>query len=683
MNLIPKSKGAKDINGKRRAKIRKTVRHPLTFITAASLLASCSMIDEDLLPCAPMPNSFVTVSYKYDYNMYREDSVDSHVGSVYLYVFDKDSLFLFRDSIYRAIEYPDGNVNNFAKDYDSTTFAPGHKYLLVAMAQGNHEGYDASLSSPGFVLEKRLEPGDHISEFKVKLDRNDDGEADFGEFNYKDAYGNPQVMLDTLWSTKPGEIQTLDIPYIEYTPRVEAYEDFHQDITIPLMRITNYIKVNLVHENFTSNSNPDLYNFYIDFPEGNGVIDFTGGTHPFEPLRYHTLRKTMQVYQQKSQGSEYIPSFDTRADDNTYSVTAEFGVSRLLDADGSSLKIVNSKTGEIIAQIGGPDDDGFSTWLANYFRSSYNNQEFLDREYNWTIDIKLKDSGVVDDPGNRDPNNPGGDDPNNPGGDDPNNPGGDDPNNPGGDDPNNPGGDDPNNPGGDDPNNPGGDDPNNPGGDDPNNPGGDDPNNPGGDDPNNPGGDDPNNPGGDDPNNPGGDDPNNPGCGDPDCNCPDCDCKPGDCDCGQGGCDCKPGGGCDCKPGGDCDCKPGGDCDCKPGGDCDCKPGGGCDCKPGGDCDCKPGGDCDCKPGGGCDCNPGGGCDCKPGGGCDCKPGGDCDCKPGDCDCNKPGGDDPNNPGGDGPGIDDPNNPGFDNVDWIQIGCNILGWGRRIFFYDL
>ena len=366
------------------------------------------MITEDLDPCAPAPHTYTIVTFDYSYNMKNENWFDNHAGSVYLYVFDEDGTFLLRREKTKN-DMPSNNVD-FSIALDETELVPGHKYQLVAMAQGNYAGYDYSLNTPGFTLQTEMVPGlSRIEDYRVKLDRNDDGIYDLGfidegdgVFEYKDIYEGNRIKLDTIWSTKPNSVQLLDIPYIEYKPQVEPLPDIINEVEVPMMRITNSIKVNLVNDYFGTDTDPNDYNLVIDFPNGNGTIGFTGEVYSIQPLKYLSLRKTIQQYQQKNNGAQYegeIPSPETYSSYSntpntratTYCINAEFGISRMQVSDGSSLKIYTKDNDQNpIVEI--PE---FSTWLADYFSHDYyfDEQEFLDREYDFTVDVHLAGDG--------------------------------------------------------------------------------------------------------------------------------------------------------------------------------------------------------------------------------------------------------------------------------------------------
>lgn len=375
-----------------------------TFLCGLGLLmlSSCSMVNEDMDPCAQKPNTFVHVDFVYDYNMLREDLFDAHAGTAHLYVFDEDSVFLFD----RAVSKNDmkGGVD-FSMTFDTLYFVPGKKYMMVAMAQGNHSGYDWScVSTPGFQIpiDREMIPGvSKISDYRIKLDRDGDSYADLGLVDYKDAYNENKQLMDTLWSTKPHQVQNVDVPYVEWVQQIDTVPDNHIYVKMPMMRITNAITVNVVHDTFDETTDLNDFNVLIDFPNGNGTIGFTGTVDPIQRLIYKSLRKKLVTYQPKQNGAQYNQTqsasdtksgVSTRANgEETHAIQTVFGVSRLLTTDGSALQVWNSDFSQKVCEIGGTGDESFSQWLANYFNSHLEDQEFLDREYDFTIDVHLKD----------------------------------------------------------------------------------------------------------------------------------------------------------------------------------------------------------------------------------------------------------------------------------------------------
>lgn len=365
--------------------IKNNINKILSAVIPAIFLSACGWVTEDLEPCAPAPDTKTIVNFIYDYNMQHTDLFTDHVGSVYLYVFDGNGKYVTRREKHRSDMT---GVIDFSIPFDTTEIRPGETYQFVAVAQANHEGYTASLETPGFTLISEMTPGiSTIDDYRLKLDRDDDGDYDFGIVDYKDAYGNTETMIDTIWTTKPDEVQIVNIPSLDYKPSLVKEPDRVVEVTVPMMRITNSIKVNLLNTAFTSTTSPDDYIVLIDFPNGNGTIDFTGTTYPAQELYYRALRKTIMPYSQAHPSTKA----EDAAEDDRYTLQSVFGVSRMQVTDGSSLQIRDGQTLDLIAEI--PE---FAKFLADYFAHGFDDdQEFLDREYDFTIDVEIEDGRMV------------------------------------------------------------------------------------------------------------------------------------------------------------------------------------------------------------------------------------------------------------------------------------------------
>lgn len=333
-------------------------------------MASCSLMHDDLPPCATPPNVTTIVDFVYDYNVQDEDLFADHVGSVYLYIFDSNGIFIDRYANHREFTQNPGAYI----ELDSTVIRPGNSYYLLAMAMGNYKGYSASLDDQhAFEVVTPLVPGvSSYSEYAVRLDRNQDGRVDFRDY-YQDLDNN--VLIDTLWSTRPGTVQRLDIPAIEMgEPDAPAQPDIVNHVTIEMMRLTNKVEISLQNHAFTSTMDPDSYTIKIDFPHGNGTVTMTGSTDPSTMgLQYYALRKQM------------IPHKSSRADadGSEWDLNATFGLSRLQVGDESALVILNADESSEYFRL-----DNFSDILAHYMNpeeQGWGDQEFLDREYNFEI----------------------------------------------------------------------------------------------------------------------------------------------------------------------------------------------------------------------------------------------------------------------------------------------------------
>lgn len=351
-------------------------------------MASCDIMHDDTPPCSVDPGLRLKVNFVYDYNMDDEDLFDRQAGSVYLYVFDEQGTYLTR--------YEKNKVNldpsnpDFSMYFDVNTdneFFMGRKYQFAATAQGSHVGYDGDDETPGYKLVNEMIPGvSTINDYIIKLNRDDKMFSDFGVVDYTQDYSGKDAMIDSVWTTKPNSIHVEDIPvYVADFDSPIQKPDSTIEIKIPMLRITNNIKVTLAGPRFTENTDPKHYDILLYYPHGNGTIGFTGERIDSisQPLYYRALRKYVDVYQ---------PHEATRADASdsnnrgNYAIYAEFGVSRMFYDDESELQVRDPLTHEIIAKI-----PNFSQYLADKAAgyAGMEEQEYLDREFNFSIDLGL------------------------------------------------------------------------------------------------------------------------------------------------------------------------------------------------------------------------------------------------------------------------------------------------------
>ena len=352
-----------------------------SLLAALLGMAGCSLMHDDLLPCATDPKVTTVVNFVYDYNIEGVDLFDSQAGSVYLYVFDEAGVFVGRYE--KSRRYLDPANPDFSMTFDATDSAirMGRTYQFVAVA-GSNESYDDGEDTPGFKALHPMVPGvSTIRDYVLRLNRDDKMFNDFGVVDYTQDYSGPDAMIETVWTTKPDEVQVHTIPYLKAEfDSPDQPEDYVEEVRIPMMRITNSIEVVLTSPGFTAETKPTDYDILIYFPEGNGTIDFVGETltEISQPLYYRALRKRVDVFEEK-------PA--TRAGESAeqYAIYATFGVSRLKYDDGAVLQVRDPETHEILAQI-----ENFSKYLNDRANEDYDDpQEYLDREFDFRVDIGL------------------------------------------------------------------------------------------------------------------------------------------------------------------------------------------------------------------------------------------------------------------------------------------------------
>ena len=383
------------------------------LLSLLTLCGGCDLMHDDLAPCATDPAVTTVVNFVYDYNTSGTDLFDREVGSVYLYVFSEDSVFLGRYARHRSDL--DASNPDFSMTFDSSVIEMGKTYHFVAVAQGSHEGRvlteedDDDTNNPfGFRLVKPLVVGwSHLSDYILRLYREDkmvEGK-DYGVVDYTEDYSGPDAMIDTVWTTKPDEVQTHTIPYLKAEfDSPDQQPDHVEEVVIPMMRITNSIVVALTGPGFTSSTQPTDYDIVIYFPEGNGTIDFVGETltEISQPLYYRALRKRVDVYEDhegtrvgEDEGEDAAgdaeggDDADADAASRQYAIYATFGVSRLKYDDGAVLQVRDPVTHEILAQI-----ENFSQYLNDSGNTDYDDpQEYLDREFDFRVNVGLDHDG--------------------------------------------------------------------------------------------------------------------------------------------------------------------------------------------------------------------------------------------------------------------------------------------------
>ena len=359
----------------------------MAVISSALALVGCGLMHDDLPPCAVDPKVTTVVNFVYDYNMEGEDLFDSHVGSVYLYVFDENGVFVNRYEKNRENLDPVNPDFSMTFDANDSDIKMGRTYQFVAVAQSNPTGYDGNEHTPGFKVVNTMVPGEStINDYILKLNRDDKMFEDFGVVDYSKDYSGPDAMIDTVWTTKPDEVQIHSIPYLKADfDSAEQIPDHVEEVKIPMMRITNSIEVALTSPNIKADTKTSYYDILIYFPNGNGTIDFVGETLTdiSQPLYYRALRKRVDVYEDKTESRAGDDAAE--GDNQQYAIYATFGISRLKYDDGASLQVRDPLTHDIIAQI-----EDFSQYLNDRGNVDYDDpQEYLDREFAFKVDIGL------------------------------------------------------------------------------------------------------------------------------------------------------------------------------------------------------------------------------------------------------------------------------------------------------
>lgn len=329
------------------------------MIAAIGMLASCSMMTEDLEPCPPA-SQVVRLHFKYDYNIQRADMFSAHVGEVRLFVVDdatglvvKDTTVSNRDNADVIKRHP-GN-QYFAVDFHN--LKPETTYRFVAMAQ--QRPYDETSVRPTDRF-MGLFPAMNEKADKLTMTLTRDVE------NHVNA---PSCGLDTLWmghTTKP-----ITVPLTEGSYTIND--------TISMVRDTKYLTITL--RQLEEPANIHDTDFRVEITDKNGRLAWNNELLDDVTLLYtpHAQRTTevLNVNQEvTARAAHYDISF-----------------SRLMiyeKATGTDaiLKITDNNTEDVVAEIDLPSV--LSQGRKAYEWCKYGAQEYLDREYDYNLDLFLK-----------------------------------------------------------------------------------------------------------------------------------------------------------------------------------------------------------------------------------------------------------------------------------------------------
>lgn len=310
------------------------------------VFSGCSLWHDDLPECP----TGIDIEFVYDYNVHDADMFNEHVGSVIVNVFDsKGDFVLAKEEANTATSQP-LSATDYRMHLD---LSPGD-YTIVAHAL--QRSYAEALAGAGAKFRiPALGNSDNISDLCAVLDRSGAGEIEHGG-----------VALDTLWH---GMSKTpVTVHATEVTPA-----------RISLVRNTNDLHITFRQLDYPEDIDAD--DFDVSVIDCNGrllydnSVDESDGTIVYRPFAQWTTAEPLG-----------------RTDVMERAAHMQLSLSRLVyNPDSgvqSQLVVKRSGSGEEIARINLP------RCLAqgrNYFElQNYTPQEFLDREYSYSLDFFLQ-----------------------------------------------------------------------------------------------------------------------------------------------------------------------------------------------------------------------------------------------------------------------------------------------------
>jgi len=326
--------------------LKDTIKSMLPAAAGSLLLAGCTLWHDDLPDCP----TGIDVAFVYDYNVERADMFSAHVGSVTVYAFDADGRFVMskeesntaasaplRDSGYRMhLDLPPGD------------------YRLVARAF--QCGSECRASRPGAKFRiADLRPGDDINLLTTTLDRQASGIVD-----------NEDAPLDTLWAGMTA------------TP-VTIRDMEPAEANISLMRDTKELHISLRQLDEPAAISAD--DFEVTVTARNSQLAFDNSLSDDSEIVY-TPWKTWTT--------EFPDEPGTAVEQRTANM--QLSLSRLVwrpaGDSPAMLTIRNRNSGAIVASINLPDC--LAKGRNAFELAGYTAQEFLDREYDYSLDFILR-----------------------------------------------------------------------------------------------------------------------------------------------------------------------------------------------------------------------------------------------------------------------------------------------------
>lgn len=335
-------------------------------VVLTASMTGCGLMHDDLEDCATRPDTHTSVKFVYDYNTQTKDMFNDHVGAVTLYVFDANGNYV--TEVEKANSSTSDALKNKSFQID-LSLKPG-VYTLYAIAQGHQSGYQASLQEPGAKFRRTpLAAGDPFGSYFLNLDHNNGLVVNQGQ------------QLDTHWTTNLNQTDnnrpvTLVVPQVSDPIEGDKQEeDKEVTATVPLMRVTNHLTISFWQTDFSTKIDPSHYDIQLQFPQGNSKLDLQGTTYHEQTITYTPLRTWTD--------SKNIDG------NQAASVYAEFSFPRMMLNSNTRIVITNRNTGHVSTLDYVPRllAKGKEAWDP----FSWGEQEYLDREYEYSLDFPLGD----------------------------------------------------------------------------------------------------------------------------------------------------------------------------------------------------------------------------------------------------------------------------------------------------
>ena len=355
--------------------VRHIIQKSLLVALTALAFNSCDMMTEDLDDCP----TGLYVNFVYDYNIQRADMFKDHVGGLTLYVYDESDRLVTQ----RTVSGSELNRYGYYIHFTEQELAPDHTYRLQAVAM--QKDWNAALQTPGAKYRKTdMQNGNDWKSFNIKLDRKPAATY----FEVSDV-----APLDTMWHTLTtlkataanlpaatkyhqlvdGSVQTNGVETITVVSGEPTYA------TVSLIRDTNHLNLSLREIDNPERVNHEDYD--VTIIDDNPDVDYQNNViAPADTVIYRPYAQwTSTVESDGVTTADRSAHYDLMFNRLRYNPTA---------SKNAVLCIRKKATGELVALFNLPYI--LCQGRMAYEINAYQPQEYLDREYDYRLELWLK-----------------------------------------------------------------------------------------------------------------------------------------------------------------------------------------------------------------------------------------------------------------------------------------------------
>ena len=350
--------------------VRNILHKSVMLLTAAMVMNSCDMMKEDLSDCP----TGLYVNFVYDYNIQRADMFKDHVGGLTLYVFDESDNIAAQ----RTVSGSELSRYGYCIHFTEQELAPGHQYRLTAVAMQKDwtqssaaTGYSTSISS---------------SRTSLKVSLNHQKGTPYGSVSNT-------APLDTLWHTlttlKAEEANLPAATRYHLSPTGTPSSNGVETVgvvageptyaTVSLIRDTNHLNISLRELDTPEEVDDEDYDVFII--DANTDVDYANNlVTPGDSVLYRPYAQWTTVIDGGTNiAADHSAHYDLMFNRLKYNTTTN---------ENAVLCIRNKKTGENVAMLNLPYI--LCTGRMAFEIYNYSPQEYLDREYDYRLELFLK-----------------------------------------------------------------------------------------------------------------------------------------------------------------------------------------------------------------------------------------------------------------------------------------------------